>query len=297
MSTPAGVFDSLQKLSFIFSRRGDPQKGAIIYITSALTDLKTKLEELKKRLKERDEELLALAVKALSNGDRERASIYASEIAEVRKLLKFVHIALLAIERLLERTKTMNIVNDLRALSTTLGILNELKSMFSNTMPELAATLDTIVSNVNSIVASTRSPEVSVNVVAKTKEVEEILKEVEIQAEERMKASLTPIPIQLRDMVENSQKNAVVSTSRFIEEKTLVSQAVPTSYRPLSLTTVNTGSIHNLDSGLEFQIFNYIVSNRGIVNIKECAERFGISERDVLVVLKRLEQKGLIRIT
>ncbi|MEM0006604.1 MAG: hypothetical protein QW406_07080, partial [Ignisphaera sp.] len=126
MSTSAGIFDSFVKILNITSRR-DPQKSALIYIVTSLNDLKIKLEEIKKRLKDRDDELLTNAVKSLSSNDRERATIYAAEIAEVRRLMKYIHIALLAIERLLERMKTMNIINDIRVLSTTMGILNELK--------------------------------------------------------------------------------------------------------------------------------------------------------------------------
>ncbi len=297
MSTQAGVFDSFIKLIGITSKR-DPQKGAIIYISTSLTDLKMKLEEIKRRLKDRDDELLTNAVKALSNGDRERASIYASEIAEVRKLIKIVHIALLAIERLLERSKTMNIVNDLRTLNTTLGILNELKMMFTNTMPELASTLDSIVSNVNIFVSSTKSPETSINVVTKTKEVEEILKEVEKQAEEKMKSSLTPIPVQLEDMINVTQKATLENTASFIDKKSLIESATPTSYKPHNVQSITYTSItHGIDSGLEFQIYGYIVNSKGVINIRECATRFGISEKDVLMVLKRLEQKGLIRIS
>ncbi len=297
MSTPAGVFDSFIKLIGITSKR-DPQKGTIIYITTSLTDLKMKLEEIRRRLKDRDNELLTNAVKALSSGDRDRASIYASEIAEVRKLIKIVHIALLAIERLLERSKTMNIVNDLRALGTTLGILNELKTMFANTMPELASTLDTIVSNVNMLISTTKSPEISVNVVTKTKEVEEILREVEKQAEEKMRNTLTPIPIQLEDMINIAQKTSLENTTSFINKRSLVETAIPTSYSPHAIRTVTyTSPIHDIDSGLEIQIYNYIVNSKGVINIRECANRFGISDKDVLMILKRLEQKGLIRIS
>lgn len=295
MSTSAGIFDSFVKILNITSRR-DPQKSALIYIVTSLNDLKIKLEEIKKRLKDRDDELLTNAVKSLSSNDRERATIYAAEIAEVRRLMKYIHIALLAIERLLERMKTMNIINDIRVLSTTMGILNELKSMFINTMPELAMTLDNIVSNVNSLITTTRAPDVSITVASKTKEVEDILKEVEAQAEEKLKASLPPIPVQLEDMVNNKLAAPLSISASYIDTRSSVGTATPTSFTPQKFIVLQPQSKY-VDSGLELQVYNYIINNKGIIRIEECAERFGVAREVVIAILKRLEQKGLIKLT
>lgn len=290
MAIPAGIIDHFTKILSISSRR-DPQKGALVYIVSSLNELKLKLEEIKKRLKDRDDELLTNAVKALNMNDRERASIYAAEIAEVRRLMKFVQIALLAIERLLERMKTMNIVNDVRVLSTTLGVLNELKTMFSNTMPELASTLDTIVTNVNAIVAQTQTPEFNVSVTTRTKEVEEILKEIEKQAEEKMRSTLAPIPVQLENVINQMAGQEIIKHSELIERGSTATAMVATSF-----TYQRQVPVHGIDSGIEYQIYNYIVSHRGMIRIDECARIFGISKDDVIAILKRLEQKGLIKV-
>ncbi len=61
MSIPAGIFDSFARLIRITSR--DSHKNALIYLISSINELRTRLEEIKRRLKERDEELLANAVK------------------------------------------------------------------------------------------------------------------------------------------------------------------------------------------------------------------------------------------
>ncbi|MEM2512478.1 MAG: hypothetical protein QXX61_05025, partial [Ignisphaera sp.] len=134
MSVPAGIFDSFTRLMRITSK--DTQKNVFVYLISSINELRTKLEEIRRRLKERDEELLTNAVKALSYNDRDRAAIYAAEIVEVRKLVKVVNVSLLATERLLERLKTMDIVSDMKKpLGLAIGILSELKQMFSNSMP------------------------------------------------------------------------------------------------------------------------------------------------------------------
>lgn len=289
MSAPAGILDSFTKLLAVSSKR-DPRRGALAYILTSLGDLKTRLEEIKRRLKERDEELLASAVKSLSSGDKERATIYASEIAEVRKLMKYVHIALLAVERLLERMKTMNIVNDVRVLSTTLGILNELKNMFANTMPELASTLDGIVSNVNAIMASTQAPHFDMSVAVNTKEVEDIMREIEKQAEEKVKSLLPPLPVQLEGVVSAHSSGALVhQVANAIERRAYVEASMPTAY-------ARRQAEQPLADSLELKIYSYVINSRGVVRIDECARLFGLSREEVIVILRRLEERGLIRI-
>jgi division protein CdvB (Snf7/Vps24/ESCRT-III family) len=285
MSIPAGIFDSFARLIRITSR--DSHKNALIYLISSINELRTRLEEIKRRLKERDEELLANAVKALSYSDRDRASIYAAEIAEVRKLMKVVNVALLATERLLERLKTMDIVSDMRKpLSLAIGILTELRQRFSNTMPELALAVETIVSNVNTLASSTQAPETSVNIAVNSKEIEEIIKEAEVKAEENLKLSLQPIPTQLRSIIETINQNVaryIDQEDKFISSRSTVSLSTPTSYMKLS--------------NLDIAIYQYIIKNNGVLDINECMKKFGVTREDIMNSLKRLEQAGLIRIT
>jgi division protein CdvB (Snf7/Vps24/ESCRT-III family) len=285
MSIPAGIFDSFARLIRITSR--DSHKNALIYLISSINELRTRLEEIKRRLKERDEELLANAVKALSYSDRDRASIYAAEIAEVRKLMKVVNVALLATERLLERLKTMDIVSDMRKpLSLAIGILTELRQRFSNTMPELALAVETIVSNVNTLASSTQAPETSVNIAVNSKEIEEIIKEAEVKAEENMKLSLQPIPTQLRSIIETINQNVaryIDQEDKFISSRSTVSLSTPTSYMKLS--------------NLDIAIYQHIIKNNGVLDINECMKKFGVTREDIMNSLRRLEQAGLIRIT
>ncbi|MEM1526848.1 MAG: hypothetical protein QW775_04325 [Ignisphaera sp.] len=285
MSVPAGIFDSFTRLMRITSK--DTQKNVFVYLISSINELRTKLEEIRRRLKERDEELLTNAVKALSYNDRDRAAIYAAEIVEVRKLVKVVNVSLLATERLLERLKTMDIVSDMKKpLGLAIGILSELKQMFSNSMPELASAVDSIVSNVNTLVSSTQAPETSISVAVNTKEIEEIIKEAEIKAEENMKISLQPIPSQLKVMIDAINQNVakyIQQEESFIGSKSTVTVAAPTAF--------------NMLSKLDITVYQLIMRSGGVLDINECAKKLGVSKDEILSSLKRLEQVGLIKIT
>lgn len=295
MAATAGVFDSLARVLGIVARKD--RGSALVYIISSLQELRLKLEEIKRRLKERDEELLTNAVKAYSSGDHEKVMIYASEINEVRKLMKLVHVASLAIERVHERLRTIDIINDIRALSTVLGLLNELKLRLSDLMPELASTLDQVVHNVNALVATTQAPQIAQNIVAKTKEIDDIFKEIEKQAEERMKTSLPPIPSQLENLISQAQ-SSIAALSSLVSRG--VAEAQATSFSPHSSAAVVAPisvSIVNREQELERRVYEYIVMHGGFIDLSDCAKRFGVSKDEVLRALKKLEERGLIRIS
>uniref|UniRef100_A0A7C2Z172 Uncharacterized protein n=1 Tax=Ignisphaera aggregans TaxID=334771 RepID=A0A7C2Z172_9CREN len=285
MSVPAGVFDSFIKLIRISSR--DTQKSALVYLISSITELRTRLDEIHRRLKVRDEELLANAVKALSHNDRERASIYAAEIVEVRKLMKVVNVAVLATDRLLERLKTMDIVSDMnKQMSLVRGLLGELKHMFAGAMPELASTVDTILNNVNTLVAETQAPQPSGNVMVVNKEVEEIMKEAEMKAEENMRVSLQSIPSQLKAMIESLSTDVVKLIQKeeaFLNNRSMVATASPTAFTKLS--------------AMDVIVYQFILRNNGVLDINACSRALGVSRDEVIQSLKRLEQVGLIKIT
>jgi len=65
------------------------------------------LEQASYRLKERDKILFESCMDALKKNNKERAAVWANEIAEVRRLLKFLYNVQLAIERVILRLETI----------------------------------------------------------------------------------------------------------------------------------------------------------------------------------------------
>src|SRR4030065_1564616 len=66
-----------------------------------------KLEQASYRLRERDRVLFESCMGALKKNKKERAAMCANEIAEVRKLIKFLYSVQLAIERVVLRLETI----------------------------------------------------------------------------------------------------------------------------------------------------------------------------------------------
>ncbi len=296
MSVDAGILDSFAKLLGIVSKKD--RSTPLIYTIQSLQELKSRLESIHKRLMQRYEELMLKAIQSHERHDLEKVKIYASEVHNVKKLMKIVSVADLAVERVIERLKTMDIVRDIKGLASIVGILNELKMKMLNEMPELASLIDNIVTNVNTFIATSQAQDVNVKLVESTREIEEVMKEIEEEAEKRMREKVKVVlenkripmdkAVEVERMVEEGRSALNVTSYGMPKAIDLlrvprVAEAVPTSFR-----------VDRVD--LEKAVLDYIVSHGGILNIEDCARSLGVSKAEVISALKSLERRGLIKL-
>jgi len=191
--------------------RHDPPLRDLIHTTMRrLQAQKGNLELAATRLHNRDESLFETCARVIKNGERERATIYAREIAEVRKIIYIITESQLAIEQVILRLETIKEIGDiLKDLNPLLATVQEIAKRLSTIMPE--ATLE--LHNMNSTIAETLTTTtldskppitpIEVNV----KGVEEILQEVSASAEETLKKRLPepPKPV-IQERVRSTEK-------------------------------------------------------------------------------------------
>ena len=104
----------------------------------SITTLKiqqNKLEQASFRLKERDRILFETCMGALKKNNREKAAMCATELAEVRKLVKFLYNVQLAIERVILRLETIKELGDI--VSDLKPALRLASKCFSRAIPGL----------------------------------------------------------------------------------------------------------------------------------------------------------------
>ncbi len=293
MSTDAGILDSFARILGIVSRKD--RSTPLLYVIQSLQELMSRLESIRKRLSQRYEELMLKAIQSMEKRDREKVKLYASEIANVKKFMKIVSIAELAVERVIERLKTIDIVRDFRSLSSVVAILNELKMKMVNEMPELTSLIDNIVTNVNMFIASSKAQDININPIENSKEVEEMMREIEQEAEKRM-----------REHVEVFLKSKNIAVDKAMQVERMVSE-----WKPLEVSRV--GAPSAIDAlriprpveavptsftrmDIEKAVLEYILKHGGLLNVDECARSLGISKREVIAALRDLERRGLIRL-
>ena len=156
-------------------------------------DIQTKkLDIAVKRFENRDAAVFQCVVKALSDRDKARANILASELWEIRKVEKMLMQESLALESVSMRLSTVSEIGDLvTVLAPAASVLKNIRSGMSTVLPEAGQELESIGSLLTDIVVSTnQSTEMQMNTGTVNEEAEKILAEAELAAENRLKEQI-----------------------------------------------------------------------------------------------------------
>ena len=167
-------------------------KDQISLVIQRLDVQTKKLDIAVKRFENRDAALFQCVVKALSDRDKARANILASELWEIRKVEKMLMQESLALESVSMRLSTVSEIGDLvTVLAPAASVLNNIRSGMSTILPEAGQELENIGSLLTDIVVSTnQSTEMQVNTRTVNEEAEKILAEAELAAENRLKEQI-----------------------------------------------------------------------------------------------------------
>ncbi len=163
-------------------------KDQISMVIQRLDVQTKKLDIAVKRFENRDAALFTCVVKAISDRDKARANILASELWEIRKVEKMLMQESLALESVSMRLSTVSEMGDLvTVLAPAASVLNNIRSGMSTVLPEASQELESIGNLLTDIVTSTnQSTETPVNIGRVNEDAEKILEEAELAAEKRL---------------------------------------------------------------------------------------------------------------
>src|SRR6202142_2734957 len=156
-----------------------------------------KLEQASFRLKERDRILFETCMFALKKNNKEKAAMCATEIAEVRKLVKFLYNVQLAIERVVLRLETIKELGDIVAdLKPALKLLQGVSQELFQVLPDVSSELSNVNQTIQDTLHATKltADEAVIPVGKKTEAGEEILKEVSCFMEQKLAETLPEPP-------------------------------------------------------------------------------------------------------
>ena len=212
-------------------------------LSAQIIKLRSKYDEMVARSKEYFEEV----VQALMNGDENRASIYAEEIAEIRRLARIVVKTQLVLEQVKLRLETILEISDVLGLLIPLiSLVAEVEDEVRGVAPEAAESLQELASCIEDFTSISGNQEEVIQIPEELDaEASKILEEAQRKAAERVKDVFPDVP-------------------KLSEEERLV--------------------------------YSYISANDDELDLRRCARELGLDEDQIRHVLKRLEQKGLIRL-
>jgi division protein CdvB (Snf7/Vps24/ESCRT-III family) len=265
-----------------------------------------RLEQATYRLKERDKVLYQTCITALKNKSKERAAICANEIAEVRKLLKFLCNMELAIERVILRLETIKELSDIVVdLKPALRLLQGVSQQLFEVLPDVSSELTKVNETISETLYSTKvtADESLIPVGKKTVGGDEILQEVSTFLKRKVSEEL-PEPPALPNTPEAEQAEIkemvalAASCSQSISRETVGepdgnSSQTLFSYKKAEIQEI---SLKIEKPELEDALFDYVRKSKGEIDLERCSVDLASSNEEVKKALKNLGTKGKIKI-
>ncbi|MCS6787991.1 MAG: Snf7 family protein, partial [Aigarchaeota archaeon] len=165
-------------------------------VLMALRIQSDKLSRTVARLSARARELFEQCVRAQQEGDVSRATIYANEIAQLRKMSRVVVRSQLSLEKVILRLETVKEFGDvMHVLGPATAIVKQVQSDLAGIVPEVAQNLryvDEVLEGLIAEAGSVSGTVVSVSI--SDPEAQRILQEASEVAAQRMKTAFPDVP-------------------------------------------------------------------------------------------------------
>ncbi len=184
-------------------------KQKIAEVTHRL-DLQTKtLDAAVLRFQNRDADIFNRILNAMSQRDKARANILATELSEIRKVEKMLSHASLGLQSVSMRLSTVSEMGDIiTVLNPAKNMISTIKTEMCTIFPEASQELGSI-GNLLSDICSTTSQDMGMTVSSSSSSPEamQILQEAEFAAENKLKKSLPEVemekPLQRKGLEES----------------------------------------------------------------------------------------------
>ncbi len=286
-----------------FFRSNPPLKDTIYQTMGKLKLQRVKLEQATFRLRQRDKILFAKCVTAIRAKHKERATIFANELSEVRKVLNMLLQTQLAMERIILRLETIKELSDVMVdLLPALRNLRSVTESLAKVMPNMAWELEKINDSISETLSLTqiKTPQPITPFEKTTPAGEEILNEVSTLLEDRLTETLPepPTPIVSPEKIKSTEKVrqmvALTASCQEIHKPTEHETQGYFSYKDMELQKVSLTIKQS--TSLENTLLEYAKKTKGEINVFQCANELNVPLEDVRETLDKLGQKGKIKI-
>jgi division protein CdvB (Snf7/Vps24/ESCRT-III family) len=173
-----------------------PLKPALDNAVRKLDMQISKLDQANERFVQKDKSLFAKLVDAYTKHDQAHANIYATELAELRKMSKLIMNARLALDQVAMRIRTVSELGDVvSALGPCIGVLRSVSSGLGGVLPEAEGELCGIGDMLSGLMfeAGTSSG-MSLNFDTVNEDASKILSEAATVAEQRVNSNFPDLP-------------------------------------------------------------------------------------------------------
>jgi len=155
-----------------------------------------KLDQAADRFSKKDQALFSKIVAAYETHDSAHANIYATELAEVRKMEKIIMNARLALDQVMLRLQTVTEFGDIiTTLGPAIGVLRSVKAGLVGVLPEAENELGDISNMLSGLMFDVgQSSGLNLNFNSVNEDAAKILNEAATVAEQKINANLPDLP-------------------------------------------------------------------------------------------------------
>jgi division protein CdvB (Snf7/Vps24/ESCRT-III family) len=275
-----------------FHRTKKPVSELIMETTRELGKCYSRLELASTKLSKRNEDLFDACSFYMGKGNKARATVYANEIAEIRKVLSFIQHTQLSVERAILRLDTLKVVSP--TLESLEGAFSDVKNalgLVANVMPSITPEISLLTSVVDEILAGTQfTLDEYTPVVVADESAEIIMKEAANVAEQELKARIPEPPSEVE------VPKAAIPVRPLVA---LAADGTELVVNQNSAVIQGDGSSDSFDVSsflLEELVMDYVERNSGEMNVTRCSQELNLPLGKVLEVLDVLNRKGKITI-
>jgi division protein CdvB (Snf7/Vps24/ESCRT-III family) len=155
-----------------------------------------RLDQASDRFTERDKSIFVRIVEAYTKHDMPRASVFANELAEIRKMEKMIMHARLALEQIVLRLRTVSELGDVvTTLAPAVGVLRTVRTGMASIFPEAERELGQIGNLLSGIIVDAgQSTGLTINFETANDDAQKIMSEAASVAEQRIKEKFPDLP-------------------------------------------------------------------------------------------------------
>jgi hypothetical protein len=245
---------------------------------------------------------------ALKKNNKEKAAMCATEISEVRKLVKFLYNVQLAIERVVLRLETIKELGDVVAdLKPALKLLQGVSQELFQVLPDVSSELNTVNQTIQDTLHATKltGDETVIPVGKKTEAGEEILKEVSCFMEQKLSETLPEPPMAppvkekmpVRELVALTASSSQVFARKTVEETGFDPEKTLLTYKKSEIKEFSLKVEKPVEKpSLEDVLMEYVRKTNGEIDLSRCSNELQTSNEEIERALENLGTKGKIKI-
>ena len=244
------------------------------------------LENLRVKLEQRRKALFETTVRAMQAKDRSKASVYANEWAELRKVGKVVYASELALTQVVLRLESIVDVGDVMShMSMAFKVLRKVNKTVHGIVPSIDQASDEINNTLNETMAQMGnvSPSIALNI--QTESGEELVEQARKLAEERAEEMKRSLVISPREIERNAQElGRQVPLLAGGEEDDEETAFLGTLYSPQK------------EGEAEEQVLRYAAIHNGSVDVTDASTVLKLAPDDVESAMLKLMGEGKVKL-